>query len=432
MVHFLGEQNAGSITSWDNILKVAAAALAFATALAGTAVALAKYFSSQSRSIDALRREIKDLTVQTKILKQPIEVGDVSLPNLFQKLLSVSTEARDALGADLHSISVPVPPADPTHLRIILSSDVEPEKVVGREIPITQGIAAWVFRRKEASFKNPGGVDPRYFNLVDKAAGTKTGEGAILSVPLVTGGICQGVIQFMKSGSGRFAESDVQVASRAVPAITRILAELQSSTTADIPSVAHGDVKRATILFTDITAYTDIAGKLRLSDTVGLLNEYYSRLVQIAITHNGKLEEYLGDGLYFSFLQEAAGHAAQLAVIAAFEMQSEYRKILDGWIDFQHPVSNKNTHRIGIASGDIYTGFVGHPQQRRSKLIGPAVDFAAHLCEDTKPLGGGIAASQLTKELIGDGWPQFKRRTLAHGPAWFANDSKTASARTTI
>ena len=232
------------------------------------------------------------------------------------------------------------------------------------------------------------------------------------------GNTCEGVVQFIKTKGGRFEESDVQIARRLAPSVTRLLLQLQDSDNADIPSVAYGDMRRSTILFADITGYTEIAAKLRLHDTVGLLNEYYSRLLPFAVGKGAKLEEYLGDGLYVSFFQEAAGQAARLAVAAAFEMQAEYQKILHGWKEYQHPVSDRNAHRIGIASGMVYTGLVGHEDERRSKLIGAPVDLAAHLCEDVKPFGGGIAICPQTKELIGDEWPHLKRRELVHGDAW--------------
>jgi hypothetical protein len=296
---------------WDATLKIAGGLVT----LGGVTVALAKFFSNQNKALTALRDEITNLRTQTKILKQPIDPAT-----------AISTEAREALGADLHSISVPIPAREPTHLRIILSSDAEPEKVVGREIPLTKGIAGWVFQRKQASFKNPAEVDPHHFNLVDKAAGTNTGGGAILTAPLIAGNTCEGVIQFMKIRAGRFEESDVQLATRLAPSITRLLVQLQDSDNADIPSVAYGDMRRTTILFADITAYSEIAAKLRLHDTVGLLNEYYSRLAQFALGRGGKLEEYLGDGLYVSFFQEAAGQGARLAVATGFDMQASIRK----------------------------------------------------------------------------------------------------------
>ena len=286
---------------WDSIFKLAAVLITFA----GTAVALAKYFSGQQKTLTALRDEIKELKNQTKILKQPIEhIATFSTPNTYQQLLTVSTDARIALAADIHSISIPVPSISPTHLRIILSSDPEPEKVVGREFPISKGISGWVYQQQQPTFKNPTESDPHYFALVDKAAGTQTGQGAILTLPLLSGRSCRGVIQFMKTKGGRFDESDIQLGSRIIPPITRLLVELQDSSVADIPGIAHGDVRDITVLISDITGFSEVAAKVRLQDSVAMLNEYYSRLLHLAIKDGGKLQEYLGDGIYISYVDE--------------------------------------------------------------------------------------------------------------------------------
>lgn len=193
---------------------------------------------------------------------------------------------------------------------------------------------------------------------------------------------------------------------------------MKDSASADIPSIAHGKEAWCSILFADITEYSRIAAEMGLHETVDLLNEYYSRLLPLAIRKGGQLEEYLGDGLYISFFHESAGQAAELAVTAAFEMHAEYLTILRGWKLFQHPVSDRNTHRIGIASGTVYTGWLGDEEHRRKKLVGVTINLAAHLCADTKALGGGITVCPTTKELIGSKWPNFKPCKLERGEAW--------------
>jgi class 3 adenylate cyclase len=401
---------------WESILKI----VAVVAGLAGTAVGVAKYFAGQQKMLTSLRDEIKDLKTQTKVLKQPL-LETVSPPatGLYQRLLAASTEAEKAVAADMHSISAPIPSETLTHLRIILSTDPQSEKVLGREFPITRGIAGWVFQRQQPSFKNLAETDPRYFSLVDKAAGTHTGAGAILTLPLMAGKSCCGVIQFMKIKGGRFEESDVQVASRLTPAIARLLGELQDSSTADVPVVAYGDAKLATVLFADITQFSRVTRSIRLLDSVAMLNEYYNRLLEFALKKGGRLEEYLGDGFYISFTNAVAAEAARAAVSSATEMQAEYQKLLRSWKDYQHPVSDSNTHRIGIATGEVYTGNVGHPQDRRHKLIGTAVDLASHLCEDLKTIGGGIAVCPRTKGFIEENeFPSLRKHGFNHGEAW--------------
>jgi class 3 adenylate cyclase len=397
---------------WETVLKFVGAVVA----LGGTAVALAKYFAKQDRTLALLRDEIRDLKGRTKILSTTLTVSSGNgTKATFEQLMAVSGDASKAVGAAFHSISVPVPLASPTDLKIILSTDPQAEKVLGREFPINKGLSGWVYQRKQPSFKNPGQVDQRHFELVDKAAGTKTGDGAILTMPLVHGGVCRGVIQFMKPAPGMFDETDVAVASRLLPSIARVLVDLEDSPRVDIPSIAHGDARTTTIVFSDIAGFSAIADKIRLEDSVAMLNEYYSRLLPHATGQGGKLEEYVGDGMYLSFSRDSSARSAQAAVTAAFAMHEEYRSILEGWKSYQHPVSDRNSHCIGVATGIVYSGLLGHPGERRTKLVGAAVNRAAHLCAAGKAVANSLLICPRTRDLLDTGPFEFEETSSRVG-----------------
>jgi class 3 adenylate cyclase len=382
---------------WETILGVAATLVT----LGATAVAIAKYFSTQSRKMSLLGQEIKELTNRTKVLSSTLATAPSGASTeIYEQLRAASTDACNAVDAAFHSISVPVPLTDAKDLRIILSTDPEAEKVLGREFPINKGLAGWVFQRQQPSFKNPGQVDERHFELVDKAAGTATGLGALLTMPLIHGGVCRGVIQFMKPAVGRFSETDVAVATRFTPRIARLLGELENSKEADIPSVARGSEATTTIVFTDIVGFSAIANQLRLDDAVAMLNEYYTRLVERALRHQATVLDYVGDGIYLSFQQQSPTRAAHLAVSAALDMKEEYAAILEGWKNYQHPVSDQNIHVIGIATGGVHSGRVGHEKARLEKLIGPPVNNAAHLCMAAKTSRHPILICRNTRELL--------------------------------
>jgi class 3 adenylate cyclase len=272
--------------------------------------------------------------------------------------------------------------------------------VVGREFPITKGIAGWVYKTQQPYFRNRAKDDPHHFDRIDKAAETQSGEGAILTVPLVIGGRCYGVIQFMKSRQEGFTEEDVAIATRWAPRLTRLLMELEENPQEDVPSIARGNIIVASILFSDISNFSRVVSSIRMDAAVALLNEYYTRLLPIAIDKGGKLQEYVGDGLFISFPSNTPAAAVRSAVSTAIEMQGEYQKILYSWQQYGHPVSHINTHNIGIATGFVYSGFVGHPQNRQEKLIGSTVNLSAHLCNIAKDQGGGIVICQQTAEII--------------------------------
>ena len=207
--------------------QIIVATLGVILSLGAAAIGIGRYFSKNQRQLELLRKEIKSLQEQAQNLK----VAATALPtkagkDLFGHLLELSTQASNAIKAELHSISVPTPADSPSDLKIILSTDPEATKILGREFPITKGIAGWVFKTQQPYFLNRAISDPRHFDLVDKAAGTHSGEGALLTLPLSSGGRCYGVIQFMKSKGGKFNEEDVNIATRWVPKLTRLLLSL--------------------------------------------------------------------------------------------------------------------------------------------------------------------------------------------------------------
>lgn len=382
-------------------VEIIVAIIGVLLSIGAAVVAIGRYFAQTQRRFETLHAEIRTLQEQARVLRTAASMLPPStFPDIFTRLMEVSTEAANAVGAEIHSISVPVPPDSPTDLRIILSTDPEASKIVGREFPITKGIAGWVYKTQQPYFRNRAKDDPRHFDKIDKAAETRSGEGAILTMPLAAGGRCYGVIQFMKPSGGIFTEEDVAVAARWSPKLTRLLMELEQNPQEDIPSIARGNIMLTAVLFSDISNFSQVASSIRLDTAVALLNEYYTRLLSIAIGRGGKLQEYVGDGLFISFPLTTPAAMVRAAVTAAISMQEEYKKILYSWQQYGHPVSDANTHNIGIATGFVYSGLVGHPQNRQEKLIGPAVNLGAHLCKVARDHGGGIVICPQTAEII--------------------------------
>lgn len=372
-------------------------------AVAGAVFAVGKYLSSHHQTIKKLQDDYESLKNVNAALR--LSVATTTSPeqaSILQKLTDRCVEAQLAVEAAIYSISVPVPQASPTDLKIILSSDPKREKVIGQRIPITAGLAGWVYKRKKPSFKNPGASDPRLYDQVDRIAGTKTGEGAILTWPLISGGICKGVIQFMKPAPNSFSENDIAVAERYTQKITNLLLQLDEDKHSEPMMPADTPLHNVAIVFTDITGYSQIASHVRLQDSVAMLNDYYSHLLTCAVRSGGHLEEYVGDGLYISYRGEDLEQLARAAVASALKMQEEYANVLSRWKNFMHPVSDENTHSVGISTGLAYFGPVGEPSDRRKKLVGSPINRAAHLCAAGKGAENSIVICPDTMQLLGD------------------------------
>jgi class 3 adenylate cyclase len=348
---------------------------------------------------DKVFKELEKLRTKNAQLEQQLEQQvNSSDPSAFNKIRDLMKVASDGLAADKASIYFPQPMENPSQLKIVFSNDRKWRNIVGREIPLSEGICGWVYKSKEPYIQNNVASDPLHFDKVDKAAGTQV--DAILTLPLLYSGRCHGVVQFMKENLGTFAEEDIIIASQWLPALARHAMALEADRSADLHLTARLNQVTGTVLFSDIKGFSKIASKVTLGVTVALLNEYYSRLLTHVLNSGGRLEEYVGDGLYVSFFLDSAALSAQAAVTAAIKMQQEYGEVVTSWRRYQHPVSEKNFHGIGVSTGVMNRSKVGTEEARREKLIGSPVNRSAHLCIEAKQSGNRILICEDTARLI--------------------------------
>ena len=154
----------------------------------------------------------------------------------------------------------------------------------------------------------------------------------------------------------------------------------------------------ATILFTDIQDFTQIAETMRPDRIVALLNEYFSRLMEIVERYGGVVTQLQGDALLVSFnvpLDDPA-HAAN-AVRAALEIERSinHRTFGEGV---------RLVTRVGINTGRVIAGPVGAEHRLIYTVHGDAVNLAARLEALNKEHGTRILISESTRQLAGAGF----------------------------
>jgi class 3 adenylate cyclase len=157
----------------------------------------------------------------------------------------------------------------------------------------------------------------------------------------------------------------------------------------------------ASVMFSDIRAFTSLTESRSPADTIELLNSYYTLMFDAIGAHGGIVNQMMGDGLMaiFGAPLPRADHRER-AVRAALDMIA----LVDGFNREQVRRGGMEIRiGIGIAAGPIIAGFTGTQQRVTYTCVGECVNLAAHLEQHTKVLGRPILIDGNTRAGLGPG-----------------------------
>jgi class 3 adenylate cyclase len=128
----------------------------------------------------------------------------------------------------------------------------------------------------------------------------------------------------------------------------------------------------ATILYSDIEAFTGIAETMSPEQVVQMLNEYFPAVIEPVEKHGGIVNQFQGDAMLITFnVPVADSRHADRAVCAALEMQQAVAGKRFAGVQLKT--------RIGIATGKVIAGNVGSGERMNYTVHGDAVNLAARL-----------------------------------------------------
>jgi adenylate cyclase len=160
-----------------------------------------------------------------------------------------------------------------------------------------------------------------------------------------------------------------------------------------------GQRREMTVLFSDIRGFTTVTEQGRPEDIVTMLNEYFTRMVDVVFRHHGTLDKFVGDmvmALFGAPLDDPqhADHAME----AALDMIEELRALNARW---------KTEGRyagldigIGINTGPMIAGNIGSDAVMSYTVIGDAVNLGSRLESLNKQYGTRIIISDTTREQL--------------------------------
>ncbi len=143
-----------------------------------------------------------------------------------------------------------------------------------------------------------------------------------------------------------------------------------------------GETRVASVLFVDLVGSTAYASDHEAADVVGVLNRFFGVVVDEVDRRGGLVNKFIGDAVLAIFGAPAhdEDHAAAALAAAraiAIRLEDELPEVGAG---------------VGVATGSVVAGNVGHESRYEYTVIGDAVNSASRLTELAKDVPGGVLA----------------------------------------
>lgn len=158
-----------------------------------------------------------------------------------------------------------------------------------------------------------------------------------------------------------------------------------------------GEKRKVAIMMTDVRGFTALCDTLSPEQTIGVINRYLSRLIEVIQRHGGIIVDFLGDAVlaFFDSLEQGEADAVRLAVCCALEVQ-------EATAEFNQEAAE--THRpqlatgIGLNFGEVVVGNIGSPARTKYGIVGGPVNLTQRIQSQAE--GGEIVMSQEVHDLL--------------------------------
>ncbi len=153
-----------------------------------------------------------------------------------------------------------------------------------------------------------------------------------------------------------------------------------------------GDLRRVSIMLSDIRGFTSLSENLAPAQVVMLLNRYLGKMTEIIMAHHGTIDEFIGDAILAVFgAPQHRDDDADRAVNCAQAMQAAMVEI-----NAQNEAEGFPPFHTGIAinTGDVIAGNIGSERRSKYGFVGHPMNVTSRIEDVTR--GGEILISDST------------------------------------
>ena len=159
-----------------------------------------------------------------------------------------------------------------------------------------------------------------------------------------------------------------------------------------------GDLRRVTIMMSDIRGFTTLSEQLQPSEVVTLINRYLAAMTDIIMAHQGTIDEFIGDAILAVFgAPQRRDDDADRAVQCALDMQAAMDEI--NRLNREDGLPEISTG-IALNTGDVIAGNIGSERRSKYGFVGHPMNVTSRI-EDVTAGGEILVADSTLQSLRG-------------------------------
>ncbi|RHX86571.1 adenylate/guanylate cyclase domain-containing protein [Leptospira stimsonii] len=376
-----------------------------------------KQFVENQKGIEELNQKLHRKTREVEIIQSiSAEIlNTLDLDQIFERIMKV----MDEVFGFKHALILMV--QDGTEILKVVASRGYEEVGIGARVEFGQGVIGVVAKRKKIMRMVGISTQMRYAGQVGQSMGREEKKIELpglkdaksqIAIPLLVKERLLGVFAVESSEMNAFKLLDEMILSivgnqiavaienasayhtqqqlseaysRFVPKETLALLSKRSILETQLADQTEGLM---TVMFSDIRGFTTLSEKMTPGENFQFINEYLGRIAPVIREHHGFIDKFIGDAIMAIFPSRAED-----AVDAALAMRRTLRK-------FNEIRKSQNQEAvdigIGIHTGHLMLGIIGHENRMECTVIGDSVNLASRIEGLTKQFGCPIVASEVT------------------------------------